>query len=84
MGEKFTSLARKEEFMERILRVLDLVFGCHHSNLSMVFTIDRKSYRVCCDCGAKFQYSLVTMSMDRHRAQRSTPSTDSLRIEKAV
>jgi hypothetical protein len=69
--------------MEQILRVLDLVFGCHHGNLSMVFTIDRKSYRVCCDCGAKFQYSLVSMSMDHRRAQRSTPGTD-LRIEKAV
>jgi hypothetical protein len=64
----------KKEFMERILRVFDLVFGCHHRNLSMVFTINRRTYRVCCDCGATFRYSLVSMSMDHHRAYRTTPA----------
>lgn len=43
--------------------VFDFLFGCHHSNLSRVFTIDRRSYRVCCDCGAQFAYSLETMSI---------------------
>ena len=41
----------------------DLAFGCHHRNLSRVFTIDRRTYRVCCSCGVKFTYSLENMSV---------------------
>lgn len=51
--------------MEWLSRVSDFVFGCHHSNLSRVFTIDRRTYRACCGCAATFDYSLETMSMDR-------------------
>jgi len=47
-----------------MLTFLDFVFGCHHSNLSRVFTIGRKTYRVCCDCGATFNYSLDAMRME--------------------
>jgi len=68
-----------QELMEWVLRVLDIVFGCHHSNLSRVFTIDRKTYRLCCSCGARFKYSLETMAMDR-RAYWSTPLLTSLRV----
>lgn len=45
--------------------VLDLAFGCRHRRLSRVFTIDNHSYRVCCDCGASFNYCLDTMSIRR-------------------
>jgi hypothetical protein len=51
--------------MEKLVSVFDFVFGCHHGHLSRVFTIDRRTYRVCCDCGAKFQYSLESMSIER-------------------
>jgi hypothetical protein len=30
-----------------------------------VFTLQGETYRVCCDCGAKFAYSLETMSTER-------------------
>lgn len=49
-----------------LANVLDFAFGCHHRKLSRVFTIHGHSYKVCCDCGATFNYSLQTMSM-RHR-----------------
>jgi hypothetical protein len=49
-----------------LANVLDIAFGCHHRKLSRVFTIDNHTYRVCCDCGARFNYSLETMSI-RHR-----------------
>lgn len=65
--------------MEPIPRVFDLVFGWHHRKLSLVFTVDRRTYRVSCECGAKFRHSLVTMSIDR-RAHRSTPVLTSLRV----
>jgi len=51
--------------MEKLVAVLDFVFGCHHGHLSRVFTIDRRTYRVCCNCGAKFEYSLETMCLER-------------------
>jgi hypothetical protein len=49
--------------------LLNLLLGCHHSNLSRVFTIRRRTYRVCCVCGAEFDYSLHTMAIERQSAQ---------------
>jgi uncharacterized membrane protein len=51
--------------MDILLAALDFVFGCHHKNLSRVFTLDGHTYRVCCDCGARFGYSMKTMSVER-------------------
>jgi hypothetical protein len=51
--------------MEISLAVLDFLFGCHHGHLSRVFTLKDETYRVCCDCGAKFAYSLESMSIER-------------------
>ena len=48
-----------------LLAVLDFLFGCHHVHLSRVFTIQGETYKVCFDCGAKFAYSLETMSIVR-------------------
>jgi len=52
--------------MQRLMFALDFLFGCHHRHLSRVFTINGRTYRVCCDCGAKFGYSLTSMSIERH------------------
>lgn len=49
-----------------LAKALELAFGCHHSKLSRVFTIEGHSYKVCCGCGRRFDYSLYTMSI-RHR-----------------
>lgn len=51
--------------MTFLLAVLDFLFGCHHVHLSRVFTIQGETYKVCFDCGAKFAYSLETMSIVR-------------------
>ncbi len=51
--------------MERLIDILDFVFGCHHGHLSRVFSIDGRTYRVCCDCGATFKYSLASMCIER-------------------
>ncbi len=56
--------------MEILTAALDFLFGCHHGNLSRVFTLERHSYRVCCDCGKRFDYSLKSMSIQR--GQRRT------------
>ena len=49
----------------RLVVILEFLFGCHHGNISRVFTLEGKTYKVCCDCGAKFAYSLETMSIVR-------------------
>jgi uncharacterized membrane protein len=58
--------------MENLVVALDFLFGCHHQNLSRVFTLNGQTYRVCCDCGARFEYSLTNMSVKRRlfRAQK--------------
>jgi hypothetical protein len=50
--------------MEKLRATFYFLFGCHHRHMSRVFTINRRTYRVCCDCGAKFKYSLASMSME--------------------
>lgn len=60
--------------MRYIAVALDFLFGCHHNNLSRVFTIGGRSYRVCCDCGANFQYSLDTMSIQQRDFSHSAPA----------
>ena len=71
-----------EWLLEWLAMVLEFLFGCRHHNLSRVFTIDRQTYRVCCGCGAKFSYSLATMSIEhRYRpvAFRARPYIQTLR-----
>ena len=41
--------------MDSVVAALDFLFGCHHHNLSRVFTIHGRTYRVCCGCGAEFK-----------------------------
>jgi hypothetical protein len=45
------------------MRIFDFLFGCRHAELSRVFTIGGRTYRVCCTCGSQFSYSLVRMRM---------------------
>jgi hypothetical protein len=56
--------------MEKLLVVFKWFLGCRHGQLSRVFTIDRRTYRVCCDCGAQFDYCLENMTM-RRQCRRS-------------
>ena len=50
-----------------LANALEFAFGCHHRKLSRIFTIEGRSYKVCCDCGATFDYSLRTMlPVSRH------------------
>jgi hypothetical protein len=51
--------------MKHFVAALDFLFGCSHQNLSRVFTLGGQTYRVCCDCGARFEYSWMNMSVKR-------------------
>jgi len=46
--------------MNPLVWVCQFVFGCHHSHLSRVFTIKRRTYRVCFDCGEEFELPKLT------------------------
>lgn len=35
--------------------MIQFAFGCHHRHLSRVFTIDKRTYKVCLDCGHEFR-----------------------------
>jgi hypothetical protein len=37
-----------------LLAVFHFVFGCRHRHLSRVFTIKRRTYQICFDCGRDF------------------------------
>jgi hypothetical protein len=69
--------------VQLVLKIYDFVFGCHHRKLTRVFTIDRKTYRVCCACGAKFNYSLEHMALE-HQVGRSAAVAASLPIARTV
>ena len=50
------------------------LFGCHHHNVSRVFTLRKRTYQVCFDCGAELAYSWDRMErIQPPRAPRETP-----------
>ena len=48
---------RAQEFMKHLLWIFQFAFGCHHRQLSRVFTIKKRTYQVCVECGREFEYS---------------------------
>ena len=56
-----------ERVTHPLANVLEVAFGCRHRKLSRVFTVHGHSYKVCCDCGATFHYSLQSMSITQRR-----------------
>lgn len=44
-----------------LLWIFGSLFGCRHQQLSRVFTIRKRTYRVCVECGREFEYSWELM-----------------------
>jgi len=44
-----------------VFHILDFALGCHHSELSRVFTIKKRTYKVCFKCGGEIAYSWTLM-----------------------
>jgi hypothetical protein len=44
------------------IALFDFFFGCSHEHCTRPFTVARRSYRVCLDCGAERPYSVATWS----------------------
>lgn len=47
--------------MKTLFGVFHFAFGCHHGQLSRVFTIKKRTYQVCFECGQEFEYSWALM-----------------------
>ncbi len=43
--------------MKPLLWTFRLAFGCRHGQLSRPFTINKRTYQVCVECGQEFAYS---------------------------
>jgi len=67
-----------------LTKIYNIIFGCPHSNLSRVFTIRGETYVVCCLCGAKFPYSLDTMSVQTYKAKTLAQGFLILGLSKAM
>jgi len=48
----------------------EILFGCSHSHLTRIFTLQEETYRVCLDCGVHLPYSSDTMRPLRARELR--------------
>ena len=48
--------------MKPLLSFLHIAFGCRHRQMSRVFTIKKRTYRVCFQCGQEFEYSWALMN----------------------
>jgi hypothetical protein len=40
--------------MTLLQTLFEFIFGCRHHHLSRAFTIKRRTYQVCFDCGREF------------------------------
>jgi RNA polymerase-binding transcription factor DksA len=47
--------------MNALRKIVQFAFECHHSELSRVFTIQNRTYRVCFECGQEVDYSWEQM-----------------------
>ncbi len=62
--------------MKPLLWVLDSAFGCNHRQISRVFTIKKRTYRVCFQCGQEFEYSWASMHSIRSSAANGCARLD--------
>ena len=47
--------------MNTLRKIAEFAFECHHAELSRVFTIQKRTYRVCFQCGKEVDYSWELM-----------------------
>ena len=47
--------------MKFLLQIFQFAFGCHDSQMSRVFTIRKRTYRVCFECGQEFDAEVPTI-----------------------
>ena len=58
--------------------ISQLAFGCNHGQLSRVFTIRKRTYQVCFECGREFEYSWALMHSVPSSGANHTTASQSL------
>ena len=58
---EIATAGRERRIYEALHWVFQFVFGCHHGELSRVFTIKKRTYQVCFECGREIDYSWERM-----------------------
>jgi hypothetical protein len=53
---------KERKVMTSLGRILPWLFECHHRELSRVFTINKRTYQVCFNCGLEIDYSWDRMA----------------------
>ncbi len=71
------SVFAPSEVPDYMQALVSWLFGCHHHHVSRVFTIERRTYQVCFDCGAEFAYSWDRMHRT-HLSKLHTAGTEAL------
>ena len=62
-----------------MLRIAQLAFGCHHSRLRGPFTIKKRTYQICVECGREFPYSWELMHSVRSDGENAHPNLSGVR-----
>ena len=62
--------------MKTLMEVFQSIFGCRHRHLSRVFTIKRRTYKVCFDCGREFDVPTVPVPKRGSIADDTRPGTN--------
>jgi len=57
--------------MKLLSWIIQFACGCHHGRLSNVFTIGRRTYQVCLECGQEFPYSWELMHSVRSNGENA-------------
>jgi hypothetical protein len=57
--------------MSLLLWIFQFSCGCHHGRLSSVFTIRKRTYQVCLECGQEFPYSWDLMRSVRSNGENA-------------
>ena len=65
--------------------IIQFACGCHHGRLSNVFTISKRTYQVCLECGQEFPYPWELMHSVRPKVEDPhAVSSDSRYAEASV
>jgi len=65
------------EICDLVSSVCNLLFGCRHKHRSRIFSIGRRTYQVCVDCGREFDYSWEEMRIT-HPVEEQPPAVSHL------
>lgn len=69
----FLALLALSFYMNLLSGMFQFAFGCSHDRLSRVFTIKKRTYKVCYECGHEFDYSWPLMHTLRPALAHATP-----------